>query len=145
MNPKLIQLLLVALMIPSLAHCEKQPALNTLDQLKWKNRILLIHHQQDTSQLLKQINAAKAKIDDRHMVWIIIGKNGMRSNYRYEVPDRLVDKIKTDYFTKNATVAVLIGKDGFVKSKYQQLDLEKVFKLIDTMPMRQSEMNSQDE
>ena len=43
------------------------------------------------------------------------------------------------------TAVVLIGKDGFVKSRSADLDLAETFATIDRMPMRRREMRLQDE
>lgn len=37
---------------------------------------------------------------------------------------------------------MIIGRDGGVKARYESLDLDAVFAVIDTMPMRIQEMRS---
>ena len=142
MNLKSAHLLILSLVIPSLAHCQQKPALNKLEDLEWKNRILLIHEKTNGTAVLKQLKSNKGEIDDRHLIWIIVGNDSNQSNYPGGLSEKLSNKIKTDFFSGEDKV-VLIGKDGTVKARYEKLDLDKVYALIDTMPMRKREMKSQ--
>ena len=36
---------------------------------------------------------------------------------------------------------ILIGKDGGIKMEKEEFDLSAIYELIDSMPMRQQEMN----
>lgn len=127
-------------MIPSFAHCEKQQTLNDTNNLKWKNRVLLIQQKQGDSQTLILLKTAKQQIDERHMIWIVTHESGTTSNYPHNISTKLTNQINNEHFTNKNICAVLIGKDGHVKARYKNLDLTKIFALIDTMPMRQREM-----
>ena len=67
----------------------------------------------------------------------------MGTNYPGKVDPRLGSWIREKYFTPPPaeTAFVLIGKDGGVKSRGETLDLDSMFDLIDSMPMRRAEMN----
>lgn len=81
------------------------------DKYLWKKRILLIKKKQnDISNINKKIEANKFSIN-KFKIKILYFDNNFKSNI------------------------ILIGLDGLIKIEQQSLDLEKIFKLISTMPM----------
>lgn len=81
------------------------------DKYLWKKRILLIKKKQnDISNINKKIEANKFSIN-KFKIKILYFDNNFKSNI------------------------ILIGLDGLIKLEQQSLDLEKIFKLISTMPM----------
>ena len=88
-----------------------------LDQFLWKKRILLIKENSFNTVQAKLI-LEKSKIQIKKNKIEVIYFNSL--NKPKEIP------------TANV---VLIGLDGLIKLKSQELDLKKIFTLISTMPM----------
>jgi hypothetical protein len=117
-----------------------------LTDYRWKHRLLFIFAPSTTDAtfltLDKRLAQTALEIEDRDMIIFRIFENS---------PSRVSDKpllpgdddalrrrfgIKTGRFT-----VVLVGKDGGVKLvAYRDADLQSIFNLIDSMPMRQQEM-----
>ena len=59
-----------------------------------------------------------------------------------QINDNEIKNIKTRAkISSNTTTVLLIGKDGGIKARYNNMpDLKEIFSLIDRMPMRRSEM-----
>ncbi len=101
----------------------------SLKHAKWKNRVLLIHAPDPNAKqnlaFQKHVKAHQEGIHDRDLIIISMDKS-LRD--RFTVPD--------NHFT-----LILIGKDGGEKARQtNQVNLEKLFTLIDGMPMRRAEM-----
>jgi hypothetical protein len=101
----------------------------------WKRRVVLSFSAAESTperiSLLKQIEQYKCEFEDRHMVHIdlIAGSSDHQHLSRqFSVPNKDFN-------------LVLLGKDGDVKLLTSQPSLEKLLTLIDTMPMRQSELH----
>jgi len=112
-----------------------------LNSFKWKNRILILHHQEDFFQSMK----LKAKeLNDRDMIMIHIQNDQLSSFPRTLQID--LKKISEYYDLKNDDPRViLIGKDGGIKLNKSSVMHNQIFDLIDSMPMRQSEMRKKSE
>ena len=120
---------------------EEEPA--GLEDLRWKYRVILIFAREPhMSNALSNLNEFKAEIEERDIVWFVLGDNTMHTNYDGRLEDLLRDELMDSYFTPvpAETAVRLIGKDGSVKSRSIDLDLEATFGLIDRMPMRRAEM-----
>ena len=110
----------------------------TLDRFQWKNRIILTHPTNEDSWTTQQkmVQKLNADVTDRNL--IIIRLDTKSDHFSKSQGERLIKQYK---LTKGNHI--LIGKDGGVKGKQTgQLDLQKWFELIDTMPMRQAEMKA---
>lgn len=88
-----------------------------LSQLLWKKRILLIEENTFNTVQTKSI-LEKSRIEIKKNKIEVICFNSL--NKPKEIP------------TANV---VLIGLDGLIKLKSQELDLKKIFALISSMPM----------
>ena len=88
-----------------------------LSQLLWKKRILLIEESTFNAVQTKSI-LEKSRIEIKKNKIEVVCFNSL--NKPKEIP------------TANV---VLIGLDGLIKHKSQELDLKKIFTLISTMPM----------
>ena len=88
-----------------------------LDQFLWKKRILLIEE--------NTFNTVQAKF--------ILEKS------RIEIKKSKIKVICFNFLNKPKEIPaaniVLIGLDGLIKLKSQELDLKKIFSLISSMPM----------
>lgn len=141
MNLKRYLLLTLAscsfLLIPLSAQAE----LNNLQPLEWKNRILLIKDVPDQKAWIKRLQAHKAAVDERHIVWFVLSQP-VQTNYVAGVSASFARNILQRYAFGSAKV-LLVGKDGEVKERLDDLDLTFFYQQIDQMPMRRMEMRQQ--
>ena len=118
--------------------------LNSIGDLQWRNRIILVQAQHNSAALISQLHAHDDAISDRDIVWFVIEETGLASNYDGDLGDALVAEVRGYFSAESAHRVVLIGKDGTVKRRSAQLDLTALDALIDGMPMRQAELRRQD-
>ena len=120
-----------------------EAAVETLGDLQWKYRILLIYAPEPAaSQALSNLDELAPEIEERDIAWFLIAGENMHSNYPGALGDGLRTQVLDRYFTPRPEQSrvVLIGKDGGVKSEGPDLDLVATFGLIDQMPMRKAEL-----
>lgn len=117
-----------------------------LTQFQWKNRLLLVFVTNENDPLFKKLRneiiAHKAEVKNRDLVIFEVLEKGLsRMNTTY-LDQEAVDSIRNRFAVPQSKFRViLIGKDGGVKLKLDdQVDLKKIFDLIDSMPMRKYEM-----
>lgn len=118
-------------------------ALTTLEPLRWGNRVILVFAPPELSkEAVNNLESLDDAIRDRDIAWFVLTGVEMKTNYTGRMDAGLRTWIVGQYFTPTpgSTAVVLIGKDGGVKSRGEDLDLEATFGLIDSMPMRQAEM-----
>jgi len=109
-----------------------------MERLTWKNRVIVVYTPEAGSkdfQKQKQILAEKTKgVKERDLVIIeCVGKTLSPEDKNYV----------SRHFNHDLTQfgVWLVGKDGGTKlSEAKPVTTEKIFSLIDSMPMRQSEM-----
>jgi hypothetical protein len=116
--------------------------INTLDELRWKNRILLIfvNENADIEHLYETFQKHNDEIDDRDIRFFIIGGSVETHDERTLAHDYQVHLKERYKIHNNAMTVVLIGKDGGEKYRKNSLDLEEIYRVIDAMPMRIQEM-----
>ena len=134
-----IKIFLLSLLLASICLGNKNIELNSIEQLNWKNRIILIWNDGDIEKLRDEFSLNDYEIKDRHILWFIIKEKLVYSNFKGKISNSFLDSINTKYYTKNANI-LLIGKDGQIKDISQELYLKDIYRLIDGMPMRQFEM-----
>lgn len=135
MNSILAPLLLSSLFLSSLNDI---PLWEKMERLTWKNRVIVIYTPEAGAkdfQKQKQILAEKTKdVKERDLVIIeCVGKTLSSEDKNYVAR----------HFNHDLTQfgVWLVGKDGSTKlSENKPVTTEKFFSLIDSMPMRQSEM-----
>ena len=122
-----------------------------LSKHKWKNRVLLIITTSNTNEQLKEQMVAIQKnakdIEDRKLIVYSVTPETYtvllsRKNTQTEFHNSTLFK---EIHSKNTPFEVLlIGLDGTEKLRQTEvLETEKLFTLIDGMPMRQSEVLKQ--
>ncbi|HEC75208.1 MAG TPA: DUF4174 domain-containing protein [Methylophaga aminisulfidivorans] len=116
----------------------EEKLLQSLADLQWKNRIILIQSTKDTISQ-QQLTTAETAIKDRDIVWFLLENDKLKTNYIGNVADTISNEVHSKLMT-NDTSVILIGKDGGIKTLQSQLDLSELFSDIDVMPMRQREM-----
>ena len=109
---------------------------NTLNKYLWEKRIVLIFSKDKDISLYKeqknQFSNLQDETNERDLVFIEIFKD---KNTKHE---SLQDKFNPN--SSNFKI-ILIGKDGGIKlNSSTVVTHEKIFSLIDSMPMRQMEM-----
>ena len=113
-----------------------------LDNHRWKNRIILIFTQSESlalyQQQVKDLYQDDSELEERDLVIYSI----FAQSSKPELPLRKIQSLQQSYnASKEPFLCVLIGKDGYVKRRMTKLYPRKqIFDLIDSMPMRQSEM-----
>ena len=112
----------------------------TLEDLKWKNRIVIyfpIPHQNPKFEL----DSIKEKLNERRIIFLSIGDvfySNSKLNFTQDYLRTLQEKHLPE---KNQGYWLLIGLDGGIKeTKIGEPDWDFIFRTIDSMPMRQSEI-----
>jgi hypothetical protein len=111
--------------------------------LRWEHRVILVFAREPAaSNALSNLHEFSAEIEDRDIAWFLLGDESLRTNYDGELDEKLREQLTDHYFTPApaGTEVILIGKDGTLKKRSPDLDLEDLFGLIDQMPMRREEM-----
>jgi hypothetical protein len=126
-----------------------QPA-TTMDvditHLQWKKRLLLVFAaesgQPNFQSLANEISSRQADVDDRDLVVFEILESGTSRMNHSRIEPRKAASIREQFeIAPSAFTVILVGKDGGIKLKRNdQVRLEEIFQLIDSMPMRQDEM-----
>lgn len=142
--PRLTLLMFLALL------CLKANGQN-MDKHNWKHRVILIKATDGDNHLFqKQIeildNAPVALKDRKIVVYQILNKKYVFRDYTHasksasgELGTRISEEILDD---KNQFEVILIGLDGYVKlRKTKLLTLVELKNKIDSMPMRQAEID----
>lgn len=119
-----------------------------LDKFQWKNRIILIITENEGSDLLseqlKQYEGKKKEFKDRKIKVFQVTP----SRYRELIPRKKewVQAQRSIYELKKSESdfeILLVGLDGTVKMRQTEIsETEKIFDLIDSMPMRKAEMQN---
>ncbi len=113
-------------------------ALDSLSDLRWKNRIVLVENA--TDRTISELEDHRGGIHERQIVWFCVVNGEIQSNYQGELAGGFLDHLREEYFERTGFPVLLIGKDGWVKSSNPSLDIASYFAQIDAMPMRQAEM-----
>jgi hypothetical protein len=118
-----------------------------LNEFQWRNRLLLIFAPDRKhpmfENLHKSITSQQAAVVDRDLVVFEI----LEAGSSFMGPDH-IDTAQADFLRKKfgalpgKYTIILIGKDGGIKLNTEDRDtkLGDIFALIDSMPMRQSEI-----
>ena len=131
-------------------NCSENNSMPDLRNFEWKNRVLVIGGSESKFQnQYDYLKVNKNEFTDRDMVVILINKDGSKISY-----DGLKNFKKLDYesasfirkrFNFKDFRLILIGKDGGVKYRTNEpVKINKIFELIDKMPMRVQEIKESD-
>lgn len=140
---KLLPILLFTILLPSMIQAQ------TLNEFQWQNRVLILftpepdnHLFQEQYVLLEQVTN---ELLDRQVKVIFVESTGSLEN-----TGLFANKSRTQYYYNLFNVEhfqfemLLIGLDGNVKlrARNKVTGPEKIFELIDAMPMRRRELMS---
>lgn len=117
-----------------------------LDRYQWQKRVILVFiplgSDSNGQEQLKLLRANPTSLTDRDLVIVEIrGDSLVEENFTSPKGDHLRRQFKV---APGIFTLILIGKDG--GEKYRSLQLTsptKLFTIIDAMPMRQNEINTQ--
>lgn len=116
------------------------------EQFKWKRRLLLVFAPDSSHPLFeslqREISTQKQAVDDRDLVvFEILGVGTSKRDGTQLAPHSAASLREQFGVSPNAFSLILVGKDGGVKLRRNDpVNLEEIFRLIDSMPMRQDEM-----
>jgi hypothetical protein len=119
-----------------------------LDSLRWKNRVLVLFSPSESDasfQSQKQLLASSAEeVFDRDLMILEIVEQGQSKAGNQLLSEKSVQDIRKRLGVLGGSFQVLlIGKDGGVKLRSSEpVSAKDLFGLIDSMPMRQQEMES---
>ncbi|TVP47348.1 MAG: DUF4174 domain-containing protein [Mongoliibacter sp.] len=111
-----------------------------LDDFKWKNRVVIYFPQSPQDWTVPNDSLSK-EIDDRKIKYFVI-EDSVFSNTEVLFTPEYIKKLKNRYAmgSKNSSW-VLIGLDGGTKLRKEEgIDWDFIFRTVDAMPMRQSEI-----
>ena len=117
-----------------------------LNDLRWQYRIIIVNADSEMSaDIISQLNYFKEEVDDRDIIWFVSSDKQFDSNAGFTLSTSFLEQLKSYNYRDNnvKVVCVLIGKDGGIKLRQSKWNIENIFSLIDTMPMRQREMKKQ--
>ena len=140
---KFSAILLTCMMTVNVNAQALEEKLAGLEGLRWQHRVILIFAREPyLSNSLSNLDELKAEIEERDIAWFALGDETLHTNYDGNLDENLREALMDSYFTPvpAETAVRLIGKDGTVKSRSTDLNLEGTFGLIDRMPMRREEM-----
>ena len=114
----------------------------SLEQYLWKNRLLFLTDPQgEDSQLgeqIKKFQGLETELKDRQLMVFVI-----RGNEVTEINGNQTELHPTRMAFSSFKGVILIGKDGGIKLQEPfVIEPQRVFDLIDSMPMRRAEMKN---
>jgi hypothetical protein len=115
---------------------------------RWKNRIVLLFtpsREEKAYQDFHRVwNARGDEVSDRDLLLVEVVEEGESRVGNKLLTESSAAKLRSDFRGKlGATNFILIGKDGTQKMRNASVQLDKLFELIDAMPMRRREMEQQ--
>ncbi len=145
---RLIILVLLSMMVPLDAFAQNQVTFDTRDY-RWKNRLLLTFAKSPDEEPAKSLRTAidqhKVAFMERDLVLISVYDEGISRANTLPLDPGSISKLRSQYdMPPGSDGVILVGKDGGVKLKQSDpADLDEIYALIDTMPMRRQEIKSQ--
>ncbi|NIQ37645.1 MAG: DUF4174 domain-containing protein [Proteobacteria bacterium] len=120
----------------------------TLDLAKyrWKNRLLLLFapHEEDKTYLnfIEKLQGQEDQITDRDLIIVAIFESGESRLGDSSIDQHSAASLRNRFSIQPGQfIVVLVGKDGGEKlRRNSEVELNEIFSLIDSMPMRQREM-----
>lgn len=113
----------------------------TLDDLQWDYRVIAVFTPTDTAgeQAAGELSNTVG-IAERDIAWFVASPDAVHSNLSQPIERSSI----TALHDSGGFQTVLVGKDGGVKARQSEsLDIKAFFDEIDSMPMRQQEMQQQ--
>jgi hypothetical protein len=113
--------------------------INKLDDLKWKNRVVLYFPAQGKQEIF-DVDSLTDEFKERKLAYFVFN-DSVKSNIEFSFSGAYTSALKKQYQLGSKNECwVLIGLDGGVKvRKESAINWQEIFGYIDAMPMRQSE------
>ncbi len=117
-----------------------------LDQHQWKDRVILVFspdlQSNDFKKQMELFEQEDAEVKDRNLViYQLSPQKGINPKGELIDSSDLTALYQSYNVSAKAFAVILIGKDGGRKFTAEELtEPEKLFRLIDSMPMRRAEM-----
>lgn len=135
------QILIALMLLSPVTWANPIQNLESLSELKWKNRLILVEAGQQTQPYQDEFERLNAEIIERDIVWFIVNETEVVSNFKGNLGADITGELH-QLLESHSRNVVLIGKDGGVKTTDAHLLLDEIFGEIDRMPMRQQELQS---
>ena len=148
-----LRLILISLIMTTLGTAWGTAAMGseTLDQLKWEKRpLLLFAKSRSFAPLDKQVDLLRQyrpDLEDRDMV--VLSTTGRQETNAaigyFPIARGTARQLRRQFEpAERGLTVILVGKDGTEKGRWQQIvEPQDLFDIIDSMPMRQQEMRQQ--
>lgn len=134
------------IVISSLLFSYSSSSAQSLQQHQWEDRIILIFADSEDNEFyqeqLQHLQANEAELKDRDLVvYRILDQKAFQPGGK-PMKRGWADALRSSYQGEEKSfLFVLIGKDGGVKLRSnREVEVKKLFALIDGMPMRRAEM-----
>jgi hypothetical protein len=117
-----------------------------LSQFQWKNRLLFLFAPNRSHPLFdalqKSIATEQVGVADRDLIVFEILESGPSRMEMTDLDSQVAQSLRDKFDVRGDQFAViLVGKDGGIKLNQQdETQLDDIFGLIDSMPMRREEM-----
>ncbi len=123
-------------------------AMTTLDDYKWKNRLLLVFAPKEDAAYQDQMQLFKEQqpgFNERDLLVVHLLAEGTSFINNQPIDAQLATQIRERFnVAQQEFQVILVGKDGTAKRRDRSpISPEVIFTSIDAMPMRQQEMRSQ--
>lgn len=121
---------------------------NFLENLKWENRVILLFTGAKEDEMVKEqlsiLNSEKDGVDERDLKVFVITASEVRSQSGRNVQNASASDLRSRFKINSSSFTfILLGKDGGVKLREMfTVSSDRIFNLIDSMPMRRREMNN---
>ncbi|MEK6479935.1 DUF4174 domain-containing protein [Catalinimonas sp. 4WD22] len=145
---KIINIYLIITML-SMANPALSQEIQVPGSYHWKNRILLLFssNQGDMFQQQAEIfDAKRTGMKERDLVLFYIKHDTVEAPDGKKYEKKAAEQLRKQFqVADDAFSVILIGKDGTQKLKQEELlSTDKLFAIIDAMPMRKREMREDD-
>jgi len=117
-----------------------------LDRYQWRKRVLVVsgpaQDQQKVQDQLEAVSATREAFEERDMVLVVLRNDAASTAGDRFLTGEEVDTVREALDMPPEAFALrLVGKDGTVKlSRGEAVPMTEIYELIDSMPMRQREM-----
>lgn len=112
------------------------PEVVTLEDLKWKKRVVLFFPATEDF-LLDITDSLKVEIEIRDVVYFVVA-DSLQSNGKYLMDQDYIQSLKTKYLLGAKEACwVLLGKDGGMKARHEEdLDWDEALRTVDERSLR---------
>jgi hypothetical protein len=126
----------IPIIIFALAFWLFVPEVVTLEDLRWKKRVVL-YFPASEGFLMEVGDSLKVEIEIRDVIYFVFA-DSLQTNGKYLMDQEYIRSLKTKYLlgTKEACW-VLLGKDGGMKARYEEdLDWDEALRTVDERSLR---------